>query len=210
MNIRNVLYGFLVMVAISIPLFAGGAPEENRPAEAPAQSTAEWGVHDQSYDIESVRGHFDAMGLRTFQSEIPAVDFTISYLDGTTTSLSDHAGKLVFLNFWATWCPPCRAEMPSMEEIHSRFQGEPFTILAVNVQEGAPTVQPFVEEFGYTFPVLLDESGSTAGEYGVRGIPTTYMIGPDGIVLAQLVGTREWNEAEIVERLSAVFEELTR
>lgn len=204
----------MILLVGSTALFAGGSSEEAIPTTERESTTevisAEWGNHDRSYDIDAVKTHLDAIGLRTFQGEIPAVDFTVPHLGGTSTSLSDYAGSLVFLNFWATWCPPCRAEMPSMEVIHNEFGGEPFKILAVNVQEDAPTVQSFVDEFGYTYSVLLDESGGVAGEYGVRGIPTTYIIGPDGVVLAQLVGTREWDEPEIIDHFSAIFEELAR
>jgi len=196
---------------------AGGTTEapprpsdEAAPATVPEVTTAgtgEWGTHSGAYDISAARASLGAIGLRTFKSAIPAIDFDLEFLDGTTGKLSDFQGKLVFLNFWATWCPPCRAEMPSMETVFRDIDLDKFVMLAVNVQEDAPTVRAFVQEFGYTFPVVLDTRGHAAGQYGVRGIPTTYIIGPDGVLLAQLVGTREWDSPDVVSSLNSILDE---
>jgi thiol-disulfide isomerase/thioredoxin len=146
------------------------------------------------------------IGIRTFDEHIAAVDFGIPSLTGEEVRLSDHAGEFVFLNFWATWCPPCREEMPSMEVMHEELSDLPFRVLAIDVQERPDAVEEFVAEMGYSFPILLDESGRVAANYGVRGIPTTYFISPRGTVLGMLVGTRYWDEPDILSTMREIAE----
>ena len=107
--------------------------------------------------------------------------------------MSDYRGKVVFLNFWATWCGPCRFEMPSMETLYQRFKAKGLVIVAVNLQEDRNSVQRFVDEYGLSFPVLLDTTGRVGATYGARSIPTTYIVDRDGFVLAGTIGTREWD-----------------
>jgi thiol-disulfide isomerase/thioredoxin len=120
--------------------------------------------------------------------------------------LGDLAGNFVFLNFWATWCPPCRAEMPSMEVLYQELKDRPFRMIAVNINEDQKTVQGFVDEFGYTYPILLDRDGNVSTNYGVRGIPTSFFIGPDGTVLGMLVGTRLWDGEDVMTGMKRIME----
>ncbi|KHE67743.1 TlpA disulfide reductase family protein [Halobacillus sp. BBL2006] len=113
-----------------------------------------------------------------------APDFSLETLDGQTVKLSDYKGKKVFLNFWATWCPPCQEEMPEMEKFHKEY-GKEVEVLAINgtaAEENIGVVKEYVEEGGYTFPVLLDKELETTNTYQAISIPTTYFIGTDGVV----------------------------
>jgi peroxiredoxin len=139
------------------------------------------------------KGHFiKAMGMIKFKENVPAPDFALVNLEGQIVSLSDYRGKLVFVNFWATWCPPCRAEMPSMEKLYQEFKDKDFVILAVNMQERRERVKAFMDELGLSFPVLLDTAGSVARKYGVRGLPATLLVGRDGNTISGAIGARDW------------------
>ncbi len=138
------------------------------------------------------------MGFQTPTADLPAVDFSLKDLFGKDKNLSSYAGKVVFLNFWATWCGPCRAEIPSMEELYLELRNEGFVIVAVNSQETGEQVAGFVENIGMSFPVLLDTGGRVGAAYGIRAIPTTYIIDPQGYILGRMVGTRDWYTPEII------------
>jgi thiol-disulfide isomerase/thioredoxin len=122
----------------------------------------------------------------------PAPDFTLKGLDGKAHSLSDYRGKVVFLNFWASWCPPCRAEMPSMQKLSRSWDKKKYVMLAVNLREAREVVRSFAAKNGYSFPILLDETGGTAAKYRVSGIPTTAIIDEKGNIINRTVGAREW------------------
>lgn len=189
---------------VAAQLFAGGEAETIEPAtETPEKSIVE--PEGQSMDaLDEIRGELEAIGIRTFRGSIASVDFSLEDLEGETGRLSDYRGGVVFLNFWATWCPPCREEMPSMERLQEIMTDQPFNIVAINVQEDPETVASFVDEFGYTFPILLDRTGQVAANYNVRGIPTTYFITPDGTMVGMLVGTRYWDEPEMVAAIERI------
>jgi peroxiredoxin len=109
-----------------------------------------------------------------------APDFTLQTLDGQAVRLSDYRGHVVLLNTWATWCPPCRAEMPDLEAYYQKHQEDGFVVLAVNSQESPDTVAAFLGEHDFSFPVLLDPDGEVMREYGVLGLPTSFFIDRDG------------------------------
>jgi thiol-disulfide isomerase/thioredoxin len=125
---------------------------------------------------------------RAPQEGSAAPDFVLTTLDGGEARLSDFGGKVVLINFWATWCGPCREEMPLFEEAQQQFGTENLVILAVNVQESPGTVRPFVERLALTYPIVMDTKGSVARRYQVRSYPTTYFIGRDGRVEGRRVG----------------------
>jgi peroxiredoxin len=141
---------------------------------------------------------FKALGLAALKEGTRSIDFTLSDLSGKKVSLSAYQGKLVFLNFWATWCPPCRAEMPSMERLYQKLKAKGLVILAVDLQEDAKSVQKFVDEHKLTFTVLLDSDGKVGATYGARSIPTSYIIGRDGSALGGTIGGREWDSSEMI------------
>ncbi len=117
-----------------------------------------------------------------------APDFTLPDLDGNQVSLLDLRGKIVFLNFWATWCPPCRAEMPEMEIIYQEYKDMGLAVIGIDIQESEDEVRSFIEEAGYSWTFLLDTTGKVTVMYQVSGIPTSYFIDEDGIIRAINIG----------------------
>lgn len=117
-----------------------------------------------------------------------APDFTLTDLDGNKVSLSDFRGQYVYLNFWASWCPPCKAEMPDIEKIHREYKDKGLVVLAVDLGEGRADVEEFIESGGYTFSVLLDQGGSAAKEFGVSAIPVSCFIDKEGNIAEKRVG----------------------
>lgn len=129
----------------------------------------------------------------------PAPNFTFPGLDGKMVSLTDYRGKVVFLNIWATWCGPCKEEMPSMERLYKALKGEDFEILAVSIDTlGAKVVAPFMKEYGLGFPALLDTGGTIQRLYGTTGIPETFIINREGIIEQKIIGSRDWAAPESV------------
>ncbi|WP_077213635.1 peroxiredoxin family protein [Bacillus dakarensis] len=120
-----------------------------------------------------------------------APDFTLKDMNGKVVSLEDYKGKKILLNFWATWCPPCREEMPHMQELYEEYKNDGFVVLAVNMvntEKNPVVVEDFVEEFQLSFPILLDEYGEVAYQYEVLSYPTSYFIDTDGIIRSKVIG----------------------
>lgn len=119
-------------------------------------------------------------------------DFSLMDLDGNHVKLSDYRGKAVILDFWATWCPPCKLAMPHLQEIHANHQQEGIVVLAVSTdQKGATVVKPFIKENGYTFKVLLLNESIFEDFGNIRSIPTTFIIAPNGEITEKFVGYKE-------------------
>ena len=144
----------------------------------------------------ATKHYIQLLGLQPPKEEVEAPDFTLKNLNGRKVRLMDFRGKMVFLNFFATWCVPCRAEMPAMERLHREFKDQGLVVLAVDIQESARTVRPFVRDLKLSFPALLDEDGSVAHIYAVRPVPATYLISRDGRILWRAFGAREWDHAD--------------
>ena len=119
-------------------------------------------------------------------------DFTLVNPAGKKISLSDFRGKVVLLNFWATWCGPCREEMPAMDKLYREFKGRGFEIVAVNVKDKREDALKFLKELKISFPVGLDPAGEVGLLYGAWGMPSTYLIDRKGIVLARMWGGTDW------------------
>lgn len=134
------------------------------------------------------------------EDRIMAPDFTLTDMDGRKVNLSDYRGKIVFLNFWTTWCRYCKLEMPDFEEAHNQFKKNGnVVILAVNVKEKKKQVEDFIKEYRLTFPVLLDAAGEvSAGLYGVDSYPITFIINPDGSVYNLIRGMTDKKTLEMV------------
>jgi len=131
----------------------------------------------------------------------PAPDFQLSTLNGQPVSLSDLRGKPVLVNFWATWCLPCRGEMPYIQQIYDEWQAKGLVLLAINIGESPSQVAKFMQSQGLSLPVLLDGKGNIAVMYNVRAIPTTFFIDRDGIIKDMKVGAFQ-SKAEIESSLS--------
>jgi len=146
--------------------------------------------------------------LTRLPEPVPAPDFALEDMDGEVHRLSDLRGKVVMVNFWATWCPPCREEMPSMEAIYQALHDQGFQVLAVNQWESPDQVFPYMGQLDVypSFPVLFDRDSSVAEAYGVKGLPTTVLVDPQGRVVYRAVGGRNFNHPEVrrlIERLLA-------
>jgi cytochrome c-type biogenesis protein len=149
---------------------------------------------------------FSAAGLPIATEGIDPPDFTVSLTNGTERALSGLKGKVVFLNFWATWCGPCRMEMPSMEKTYKRLKDRGFEILAVNSGEKKEQVSGFMRENGFSFPAALDESGTISSSYGIQAIPTTYILDRRGLVISRVVGAIDWNQPGIIAAFEALLD----
>jgi cytochrome c biogenesis protein CcmG, thiol:disulfide interchange protein DsbE len=131
--------------------------------------------------------------LQEMKDRPDAPDFTLPNAGGKKISLKDYRGKVVFLNFWATWCESCREEMPSMERLYQEFKGKGLEIVAVNVKEKRREALAFAKELKLTYPVLLDSEGEVGLLYGAFGLPATYLIDRKGVVLARMWGPADWH-----------------
>lgn len=139
------------------------------------------------------------MGQRKAEIEY-ARDFILRDLEGKKVSLSDFRGKFILLNFWATWCPPCRHEMPSIEKLHRKYGGSDFVILAVATDsKGEKIVKPFIRQKGFTFKTLIDDKNEIFDSYGLFALPTTYIVGRDGMILRKVQGEVDWFSQNSIE-----------
>ena len=135
----------------------------------------------------------------------PAPDFQLADNNGNLVSLSALHGKVVIVNFWATWCPPCRAEMPSMEKLNSLMAGEDFVMLAINIEaNGRSLVAEFLQKTPYTFPILYDEEGVVQELYGVYKFPESFVITKDGLIDDKVTGAIDWAHPETITYFKAL------
>jgi thiol-disulfide isomerase/thioredoxin len=142
-------------------------------------------------DAGSAAGSFDVARL----APAPAPDFELAGLDGKPVRLADFRGRVIFLNFWATWCPPCREEMPAMQALARELEKDGLVVLAVNYEESAETAEAFVRETGLTLPVVLDGEGAVARRYRVTGLPASFFVDRRGALVGSVLGIRDWQGA---------------
>jgi thiol-disulfide isomerase/thioredoxin len=167
-----------------------------------------------AYTPEMVRAFSDA-GLSLLNQKITPRDFSLPLLSSESVpeslrkvqSLGALKGKVVFLNFWATWCGPCRVEMPSMEALYLMYKDRGFEILAVNSGERNPEVMSFMTNYGLTFPTVLDSDGTVSRSYGIQAIPTTFLIDREGNMILRLVGSIDWDTPIIHAALELLLEQ---
>jgi len=136
---------------------------------------------------------------------IEAPNFELVDLDGGLHKLTDYRGKVVVLNFWATWCPPCRYEMPSMQRGWEAARADGIVFLGVNVGEDADSVFIFLADYSVEFPLLLDKDATVIKQYQVVGLPTTFIIDPQGRITHRVVGSREWDDAALLRELRGLL-----
>jgi peroxiredoxin len=132
-----------------------------------------------------------------------APDFALKDIDGKLRQLSENRGKVVLVNFWATWCPPCRREMPSMQRAWKQLKGENFEMLAINVGEDEDTIFGFTFSTGVelTFPILLDRDAQVIKAWPVIALPTSFIVDPQGRIVYRAVGGREWDDPELLKKI---------
>ncbi len=134
-----------------------------------------------------------------------APDFTLTSVDGKEYSLSDLTGKVVFVNFWATWCPPCREEIPSMVRLYNKMQGKDFQILAISVDQDIHAVKKFIKKYNITFPVLLDKEKRVYNLYNATGVPETHLINKSGIVQSSVIGSFNWSTPDVINTVNRLL-----
>jgi peroxiredoxin len=125
--------------------------------------------------------------------------------DGTLQRLADYRGSAVLVNFWATWCGPCREEMPSIERLRQSMEGKPFAVLAVNVGESGRVARGFAQKLTLGFPLLLDRDTRAAKAWGARILPASFIVGPDGAIRYSYYGELDWSGDEIRARIDALL-----
>jgi len=133
-----------------------------------------------------------------------APGFSVPTLNGNELDLSRYRGKVIMINFWATWCGPCRVEMPSMEDLYSKYGGKDFEILAVNGGEDRILVQPFIKNLNLSFPVLLDQQFEVHNKYQVTAIPSTFLVDKSGVITHRFFGFMDWrndHSRELIAKL---------
>lgn len=154
------------------------------------------------------KGLLEALSLSSYPVSMTPPEFSGTTAAGRRVSLSELRGRVVLLNFWASWCQECRPEMPAFEQLHRDFTAQGLTVLGVNVREGTRVIQRYAKELGLTFPLVLDSKGEIRASYGVIGLPTTFLIGRDGRTVALAVGPREWDSGPARAIIQALLTEL--
>ena len=129
-------------------------------------------------------------------------------VEGETITLSEFQGKVLLINLWATWCPPCVKEMPSMQRLKDKLEGEPFEIIAINAGEDKTSIDAFLLQMEpeLTFPILLDETSSLLSELNVRGLPMSFLVDKQGNIKEAILGGKEWDSAEMIELIRKEIE----
>jgi peroxiredoxin len=150
---------------------------------------------------------FSKIGMIPIKGDKKAPDFSLQDLNGKKIGLNQFKGKVIFINFWATWCGPCKGEMPSMETLHQQFKEKKFVLLAVSVDyEGPKLVKEFINKYQYTFPVLFDPDCKTLDLFEVKGIPTTFLIDKKGKMVGKAIGPRDWKSPEVTSLINLLVQ----
>ena len=164
----------------------------------PVRRAGEEGGHHTTHVVPDLDA-FERAGVTELREGHATPPLRLPRLGGGVTSLADHRDKLVVVNFWATWCQPCTAEMPTLEALWQGYRQRGLVVLGVSVDRGAPrlVLDPYVTRLGLTFPILLDADLKTSQAWGVTGLPATFVVKPGGEAVGLAFGAREWNSAEM-------------
>ena len=146
-------------------------------------------------------GKLEAADLKPWTGGPPPA-LALRDLDGRLHQLADYRGKVILINFWATWCVPCREEMPSIQQLKDKLAGKPFVVLAVNLDEPESRIRTFLSQMKLDFPILLDPEKKAAPAWGARILPASFVIGPDGRIRYSLLGETSWDQESVVNRVS--------
>lgn len=138
-------------------------------------------------------------------SSAPAPKLELTDLDGKVHRLTDYRGQAVLVNFWATWCVPCREEMPSLERLRASLEGRRFVVLAVNLAEPETRIRRFLESVPVGFPILLDREAGAAKTWQAKVLPATYIVGPDGAIRYRHFGELDWSKPEVRDAILALL-----
>ena len=171
-----------------------------------------FGKRGNSPESPDMAAAFAAAGIRLLNQTVSARDFTLNLISATegileeTVTLSNLEGNVVFLKFWASWCGPCRAGMPSMESLYNRFKDREFKMLAVNLMEREPAIVSFLETANLSFTIPHDPDGSVGRTYGVQALPTTFLIDKEGRILSRFVGSLDWDSPQFHAALEMLLD----
>ena len=150
---------------------------------------------------------FSKIKITPIKGDKKPPDFSLKDLDGRKVGLKQFRGKVVLLNFWTTWCSPCKEEMPPLETLHQQFKKKNFVLLAISVDYGeVKPVKEFIDKHHYTFPVLLDPKCEVLDLFQVKGIPTTFIIDKKGRMVGKAVGPRDWKSPEVISLINLLIE----
>ena len=180
-------------ILLSLVGFISFYPENTRDSSAISNSTR------KTYRL------FRQMGVLRHPDSVAPVEITLKDLKGKLVRLSSFKGSIVFLNFWASWCPDCVIEMSAMEKLHTRLKNKNFFMIAINIKEPASRVREFYSKNKLTFTGLLDPSGQASYQMNVRAIPMTFILDKSGKIIASVLGSRQWDSKKSI----ALFEHLT-
>jgi peroxiredoxin len=150
-------------------------------------------LNAQAAERPAISELLKALNVTGYPSVMQPPNFSGFTADDQKVSLALLSGKVVLLNFWASWCLECRPEMPVFERLHREFSVQGLAIVGINAREGTTTIREYAKELGLTFPLILDPSGKINSAYGVIGIPTTFLVARNGRAVALAIGPREWN-----------------
>lgn len=147
--------------------------------------------------------------MTAISKPLQAPSFILEDMDEEKVNLEQYAGKVILLNFWATWCPPCKREMPSMERLYQKFKNDKFTVIAIDQMEDIDTVFSFTGQLPVdpTFPILFDKSSEVSSSYKVMGLPTTYLVDKKGRIRYRAIGGREFDHADIEKLIQRLMKE---
>jgi peroxiredoxin len=198
-----------VFFAFTFVVFSACTP---KPAQAQTASTAPSteGVATQadasslaladpaSPALDTNLAALEKLGFHIFPKPVALPEFSVPSLSGTTLKSTDLTGTVTVMNFWATWCPPCNREMPSIQRLFDQMKGTAFRIVAISTGEAKQTVTDFLKKNSYNYPMFLDENRSLGAAFASQGIPTTYILDKSGKIVAGIVGSREYDEPALV------------
>jgi len=188
---RNKILAILIVVAVAVLLVLS--------------TSGDGFFHRRKTPVSGKNDLFTILRIQKFEEPLVAPDFTLKDLQGSQVTIKDFRGKVIFLNFWATWCPPCRREMPSMERLYKQLKDRGLVILAVDMQESEKLVKAFMSDFSLSFPALLDRNGDISFLYGIRGLPSTYIIDREGQIVGKAVGPRDWSSQESIQLFQSLL-----
>ncbi|MBC8259109.1 MAG: TlpA family protein disulfide reductase [SAR324 cluster bacterium] len=163
-------------------------------------------VHAKSATLEEEdRKLLKSLRITPATSWIEAQNFSAELADGKSVKLEDYRGRFVMLNFWATWCLPCLKEMPDFEKAYQQMGHDKLIVLAVGMGEDTKKISKFAEKYGFSFPLVADPKMEITKLYGVRNIPVTYLIDPNGVVIGRALGVRDWANPDLLAYINSKF-----
>lgn len=198
MNLRNILIGVLIAIAI------GGAFWSANKGQGPSMQQDPSSNKTENKPAQSQPAQGSVQRDEAPQQEMRAPNFSLQTLDGKTVELKKNNGKPTLINFWASWCPPCKVEMPHIQKAYEKY-GDRVNFLMVNLtaMDDQTKVKQFLKEGEYSFPVLLDQTGEVSQMYQAISIPTTYIVDRNGVIINQIIGPMSEDQlSEIMEQIS--------